>query len=242
VSDPDDLPNWLLPLAAAVTGISPRSPWLGFEPPARTLPGEPRRSAVLILFAAAESGPDVLITQRAVTMRAHAGQPAFPGGRIDPQDDGPVQAALREAEEEVGVEPGSVAVFGELPELYLKPSDFMVASVLGWWRTPAPLRPSPLEVAAVHRVALADLVNPDNRFRVRHPAGYTGPAFLAEGMLVWGFTAGLLDAVLRLGGWEQPWDHDRIEDLPDEVITLSVRSATTRAADQRPRLGSTMDE
>lgn len=234
---PEELPTWLRPLAGALQDL--RANWLGFRPKPRTLPGEPRRSAVLILFG--EGGPpgasipDVLITERAATLRAHAGQPAFPGGRIDPEDKGPVHAALREAQEETGVDPESVAVFGRLPEIYLQPSDFMVASVLGWWHTPSPPRVvSPLEVAAVHRVPVAELADPSNRLRVRHPAGYIGPAFYADGMLVWGFTAGLLDAVLRLGGWEQPWDHGRLEDLPEEVAALAVRSSSIRPADQRP--------
>jgi 8-oxo-dGTP pyrophosphatase MutT (NUDIX family) len=232
------LPAWLKTLADAAAAITPESGWLGWRPRARTLPGEPRRSAVLILFGEADHGPDILITERAVTMRSHAGQPSFPGGRIDPEDAGPVHAALREAQEETGVDPASVTVFGGLPELYLQPSDFMVASVLGWWRIPAPLHvASPLEVAAVHRVAVSELADPDNRLRVRHPSGYVGAAFDVDGMLVWGFTAGLLDAVLRLGGWERPWDARRVADLPDEVIALAVRSSSTRPADQRPLLG-----
>lgn len=236
-ADPATLPVWLRPLAGALNDLGKN--WLGFRPRPRTLPGEPRRSAVLILFGAGGSvddpEPDVLITERAATLRAHAGQPAFPGGRIDPEDHGPVHAALREAQEETGVDPASVAVFGQLPELYLQPSDFMVASVLGWWHTPSPPRVvSPLEVAAVHRVRVAALADPANRLRVRHPAGYIGPAFHADGMLVWGFTAGLLDAILRLGGWERPWDHDRLEDLPEEVNALAVRSSSIRPADQRP--------
>ena len=237
IADPESLPVWLQPLAAGIHHLEPN--WLGFRTRPRTLPGEPRRSAVLILFGAGGSvddpEPDLLITERAATLRAHAGQPAFPGGRIDPDDRGPVQAALREAQEETGVDPGSVTVFGQLPELYLQPSDFMVASVLGWWHSPSPPRVvSPLEVAAVHRVPVAQLADPGNRLRVRHPSGYIGPAFHAEGMLVWGFTAGLVDAILRLGGWERPWDRSRTEDLPEDVIALSVRSSATRPADQRP--------
>jgi 8-oxo-dGTP pyrophosphatase MutT (NUDIX family) len=245
---PPDLPRWLHPLAGAARSIDPVSPWAGFRPRKRTLPGSARQSAVLILFAgpggSSAEDADILITERAATLRSHAGQPAFPGGRIDPQDGGPVQAALREAHEEAGVDPASVAVFARLPELYLQPSDFMVASVLGWWRTPAPLRVgSPLEVASVHRVALAELAEPENRLRVRHPSGYVGPAFAADGLLVWGFTAGLLDAVLRLGGWEREWDRDRVRDLPDDVIALSYRSSSTRPADQRPyAAGAETDE
>ncbi len=249
ITIPPDLPDWLHPLAEAVRAIDPASRWAGFRQRTRTLPGAPRQSAVLILFAGTATGGsaadiDVLITERASTLRSHAGQPAFPGGHIDPQDGGPVQAALREAHEEAGVNPDSVAVFGLLPELYLQPSDFMVASVLGWWRTPAPLRVgSPLEVASVHRVAVAELAAPENRLRVRHPSGYVGPAFAADGLLIWGFTAGLLDGVLRLGGWEQDWDRDRVRDLPDDVIALSYRSSSLRPADQRPyAAGAETDE
>ena len=236
----ENLPQWLTPLATAAAGVTTDSEWLGWRPRARALPGEPRRSAVLILFGEGGPGghpgrPDVLITERAATLRSHAGQPAFPGGRIDPEDHGAVGAALREAEEEAGVEPAAVKVFGRLPELYLQPSDFMVASVLGWWHEPAPLRiGSPSEVAAVRRVPVDELSDPANRLRVRHPSGYVGPAFAAGGMLVWGFTAGLLDAVLRLGGWERSWDRDRVEDLPDEVLALSIQSSAIRPADQRP--------
>ncbi|HEV2634365.1 MAG TPA: CoA pyrophosphatase [Actinocrinis sp.] len=244
---PEDLPQWLAPLSAAAAAITDDdSDWLGWRPRVRTLAGEPRQSAVLILFAEGGPGgtpgrPDVLLTERAATLRSHAGQPAFPGGRIDPGDRGPVGAALREAEEETGVDPAAVAVFGHLPELYLQPSDFMVASVLGWWRTPAPLRiGSPSEVAIVRRVPVDELSDPANRFRLRHPTGYVGSAFTAGGMLVWGFTAGLLDAVLRLGGWEREWDRSRIRELPAEMSAAAfppgpaAGSSTMSPAEQRP--------
>ena len=176
--------------------------------------GEPsdtaRRSAVLILFGVGPAGPDVLLIEKSAHLRTHAGQPAFPGGGEDAGEDYPVGTALREAQEEAGVDPAGVRVLTTLPELFLGPSDNLVVPVVGWWDDPRDVTTGdPREVARVARVPLADLVDPANRFRVRHPAGYVGPAFGVADMVVWGFTAGLLDAVLEAAGLNQPWD-DRV--------------------------------
>jgi hypothetical protein len=72
-------------------------------------------------------------------------------------------------------------------------------------------------------VPISELTDPANRLRVRGPSGFVGPAFRVRNMLVWGFTAGILHNVLRIGGWEHPWDESRIEDLPPEVIDLATR-------------------
>ena len=79
-------------------------------------------SAVLLLFGEGEAGPDVLLIQRNTGLRRHSGQPAFPGGALEPQDAGPVDCALREAEEETGVVRDGVHVLGTLPEFYIPPS------------------------------------------------------------------------------------------------------------------------
>ena len=174
-----------------------------------------RPAAVLMLFADGPDGPDVLLIERAATLRSHAGQPAFPGGAIDPEDDGAIGAALREAEEEAGIDPASVEVVAELPELFIPVSGFVVTPVLAWWREPHAVEPVDVqEVAAVVRVPIAELADPASRQRVRHPSGWVGPAFKVRGMLVWGFTAGLLDRLLHLGGWERPWTPGPINELP----------------------------
>ncbi|WP_408658542.1 NUDIX hydrolase [Jatrophihabitans sp.] len=189
-----------------------------FAPPSD---GSGRHSAVLILFASpgTAGGPDsadVLLIQRSATMRSHAGQVAFPGGATDPQDASAAATALREAAEEVGLQPDTVDVLAELPALWLPPSGFVVTPVLGYWHSPHPVGVvDEAEVASVHRVPLSELLLPANRFTVWHPSGYRGAGFAVDGLFVWGFTAGLLDRLLRLAGWEQPWDRDRVRQLPE---------------------------
>ena len=152
----------------------------------------------------------MLLIQRAAQMRSHPGQPAFPGGALDAGDAGPVAAALREAQEETGVEPTGVEVAHVLPDLWLPPSGFAVTPVIGFWHAPTPVRAmDPAEVARAERVPVATLVDPNNRVTVVHPSGYRGPGFQVADMLVWGFTAGLLDRLLDLAGWALPWPVER---------------------------------
>jgi 8-oxo-dGTP pyrophosphatase MutT (NUDIX family) len=194
-----------------------------FPPPAGGEPGL-RQSAVLILFGEGAHGPDVLLIERSPHLRSHAGQPAFPGGGVDPEDDGAVGAALREAEEETGLDPHGVDVLATLPPLWVPPSGNVVTPVLAWWREPSEVRPADTrEVAAVARVPIAELADPANRLTISHPSGRIGPAFEVADMLVWGFTAGVLDRLLALAGWEQPWDRDRVAELPAEALRLAMR-------------------
>lgn len=217
------VPPWLLPLAGAVPSLRP-------EQLSRFLPPQSggRPSAVLILFGQGPDGPDLLLIERAHTMRSHPGQPAFPGGAQDPQDEGPVAAALREAGEEVGLDPASVDVLGTLPAVWLPPSGFVVHPVLAWWRAPHAVHAvDPAEVAAVVRVPVAELIDPANRVQVTRPSGWVGPAFRVRGLLVWGFTAGLLDRLLELGGLALPWDRSRVEQLDAATVAASLRTATS---------------
>jgi 8-oxo-dGTP pyrophosphatase MutT (NUDIX family) len=235
---PLEVPAWLRRLHDALPGV--RGEQLSrFLPPAEG----GRHSAVLILFGEADHGPDVLLIQRAATLRSHAGQPAFPGGALDPEDGapdgpGPVTAALREAAEEVGLDRTAVTVLGTLPALWLPPSGFVVHPVVGWWHAPHPVHVvDAAEVASVRRVPLAELAEPAHRVTVTHPSGWVGPAFEAGGMLVWGFTAGLLDRLLALGGWERPWDRTRHRPLDPGTVALARRGASfpQGAESGRPR-------
>jgi len=186
-----------------------------------------RRAAVLMAFAEHPThGPDVLLVERAGTLRNHAGQVAFPGGSTDPGDAGPIAAALREAEEETGLDPAGVVPLALLPELFIPPSGFAVTPVLAHWARPTAVHAVDQgETAAVLRVPLERLADPANRTQVRHPSGFTGPAFTVAGLLVWGFTGGLLSALLDLGGWARRWDTSRVEDLES-----AARAARQEAA------------
>ncbi|GGX92305.1 coenzyme A pyrophosphatase [Streptomyces anandii JCM 4720] len=207
----EGLPGWLEPVVRVVETVRPVQ-LSRFLPPKD---GAGRQSAVLVLFGEGPRGPETLLMERATSLRSHAGQPSFPGGALDPEDgdprgEGPLRAALREAEEETGLDPAGVQLFGALPRLYIPVSGFVVTPVLGWWREPSPVGVvDPAETARVFTVPVADLTNPDNRATAVHPSGHRGPAFLVESALVWGFTAGIIDRLLHFAGWELPWDREK---------------------------------
>jgi 8-oxo-dGTP pyrophosphatase MutT (NUDIX family) len=217
------LPGWWEPLLSRVAASRTED----FSPLAPPAEGG-RDSAVLVLLGEDSPGePDLLVLQRAATMRTHAGQPAFPGGAADPGDRDAAATALREAQEEVGLDPASATVLAQLPRLWIPVSAFVVTPVLAWWHDPHPVRPGqPEEVAHVARLPVAELVDPDNRVRVRHRSGWIGPAFQVRGMLVWGFTAGVISVLLDMAGWSRSWGPGRLLELgPDATPVPTARGA-----------------
>jgi 8-oxo-dGTP pyrophosphatase MutT (NUDIX family) len=214
------LPEWLEPVRRGALRITAQElTW--FVPPEDA---SVREGAVLMLFGDGPEGPDLLLTERAHDMRSHPGQVSFPGGSLDPDDPSPVHAALREAEEEVGLDPAGVDVFAELPQLWLPPSNFAVTPVLAWWREESPVTVvDPREVHAVYRVPIEELLDPQHRISVRHPSGWKGPAFLIgddKDLILWGFTAGIISRLFDFLGWSRPWDAEVMRDLPDHMLGL----------------------
>ncbi|MDU0348854.1 CoA pyrophosphatase, partial [Actinomyces sp. MRS3W] len=139
-----------------------------------------RRSAVLVLFGVGERAVsrgvradgegasvgdlDVVLTVRSAALSHHPGEVAFPGGGLEPADDGdPTAAALREAWEETGIEPSDVAVLGALPEAALTASANLVTPVLGWWAAPRAMRLDGTETRQATRVGVGTLVDPAAR-------------------------------------------------------------------------------
>lgn len=189
-----------------------------------------RPAAVLVLFGVLDAVPaqhaatavpadlDVLLVSRAVSLTHHAGQVSFPGGRVDPEDSGPVDAAIREAVEETGLDATGVEVLGTLAELPVPISNHRVTPVLAWWAVPSPVAPvDAAESADVFRAPVADLLDPENRRTVVwRPGGAAGgsPGFLVGRHLVWGFTALVLDALFEELGWTEPWDRARTVPAP----------------------------
>ncbi|KAA8970474.1 CoA pyrophosphatase [Mycobacterium sp.] len=191
-----------------------------------------RDAAVLVLFSGPASDPggagvpdesDLLLTVRASTLRHHAGQAAFPGGAADPGDGGPVATALREAQEETGIDPSRVYPLATMEQTFIGPSGFHVVPVLAYSPDPGPVTVvDKAETAMVARIPLRAFINPANRLMVYRRSfrpRFVGPAFLLNEMLVWGFTGQLISAMLDVAGWSRPWDTSDVREL-DEAMAL----------------------
>jgi 8-oxo-dGTP pyrophosphatase MutT (NUDIX family) len=162
----------------------------GETPPSAAL----RPAAVLVPLIEHPSGMTVLLTQRTPHLSAHAGQIAFPGGRIEAEDDDEIAAALRETEEEVGLPREHVSIIGRL-DTYVTGTGFEITPIVGIIRPPYPLTIDPYEVAEAFEVPLSYILDRRNHNRTeRESAGRTRVFFVLpyEGRNIWGATAGML--------------------------------------------------
>lgn len=260
---PDAAPPWLKPLAENCGDVKQayrrRVPpeVLALVTAANTkaaITREKRDAAVLVLFSGPAESPsgglpaeatvlsgglpaeaDLLLTVRASTLRHHAGQAAFPGGAADPGDDGPVHTALREANEETGIDTGRLHPLCTLERMFIPPSGFHVVPVLAYSPDPGPVAVvDESETAIVARVPVRAFINPENRimvYRKENTRRFAGPAFLLNEMLVWGFTGQVIAAMLDVAGWAKPWDTRDVREL-DDAMTLVGRRESYGEAQQ----------
>ena len=218
---------------------------------ARTPPPGARVGAVLVLL---EDGPDadmvgprLVLTRRRPDLRSHPGQLSFAGGRVEPGE-GPTEAAVREAGEEIGLDPASISVLGHGPTFYVPPSRFWVVPVVARWHTPHPLVPEPREVAEVLHVGLDELTD-ERRWRHTPLRGRAGDgrgtsswAWRLDDDLLWGATAlvvrMLLDAVdpeWSRGRVPEQLGADRAEEPWLDAPRLPRRARLGAVAPERPQ-------
>lgn len=161
--------------------------------------GELVPASVLFPIVLREQGATVLLTQRTSHLRNHPGQISFPGGRVEQADSSPEHAALREAEEEIGLSSRHVEVVGYLPE-YRTGTGFRITPVVALVTPPFELRPDPFEVAEIFEVPFSFLMNPANH--QRHAREHQGRmrhyfAMPYGRYFIWGATAGIIVTLSR---------------------------------------------
>src|ERR1700722_349722 len=195
---PDAAPDWLAPMVAALQLATPHQLSTN-DPPAESVGG--RQAAVLVLISgSADTGPTVVLLRRARQLREHGGEVGFPGGGWEPGDASPVETALREAAEEIGVDPTGIDPLVMLPRLLIRASGFEVTAVIAYWRELSAI--GPVDRAATEEVlgaALRDIAPAGRWSTLTVPdLDGSGPSILlSDSALVWGYTAELLAFMCR---------------------------------------------
>jgi 8-oxo-dGTP pyrophosphatase MutT (NUDIX family) len=192
--------TWLAERLSRPAPASARNLSDGYRLPGRE--GEPTPAAVLVPFVNRPEGLAVLFTERSADLPDHAGQISFPGGRVEPDDIDIDAAALREAEEEIGLARDRVSVLGRLAD-YETVTGYRVTPVVGWLEPPFSIKPDPIEVADIFEVPLAFLLDPANQQRHFRMLGEIRRDYFAipyRERYIWGATAAMLmilDRTLR---------------------------------------------
>ncbi|MBK4142104.1 NUDIX domain-containing protein [Corynebacterium macginleyi] len=218
---PECAPDWIKPALGVdvsqvqeLIGQRQASQLNGTE---EEVPTKQEAAVLMLLNGQSMEDGEILLTHRSPSMRSHSGQIAFPGGRRDPGDTSLVDTALREAWEETDLQRHSVTPLEQWKQLHIRATGNPVSPILAHWRQPGEVYPaSPAETDDVFFVPIKELIDPRNRLLVGFKQ-WQGPAFYANGYVIWGFTAGVLAALLDHSGWSVPWNNNSVLDLRDTL-------------------------
>jgi 8-oxo-dGTP pyrophosphatase MutT (NUDIX family) len=179
-------------------------PHLDPDPRPAPAPGD-RLAAVLALLVGDE--PTIVFTERAAALSRHAGEVSFPGGLQDPDDDGLLGTALRETNEEIGIDAESLEVLGALRPIHTFVSGILVTPFVGMLDTLPPLVVSEAEISRVLEVSVRDLVAAEQERELREAGGGTwrGWWYRVADATIWGATGSMLHELIELFRKEAPW-------------------------------------
>lgn len=161
----------------------------------------PKRAAVLILIYPKQEAPHIVLMKRNSYPGVHSDQISFPGGKLEAFDKNLEQAAVRESNEELGILPSQVTILGELTQVYIPPSNFLVNPFVGFSEERPEFVPDNKEVTEVLEVPFSDILNPDNLSNVElnvRGSQIEVPAYTLNGHVVWGATAMMLSELTSL--------------------------------------------
>jgi 8-oxo-dGTP pyrophosphatase MutT (NUDIX family) len=166
------------------------------------MPPDPKKAGVLIPLFPYEDEAGIIFMKRPEYEGVHSGQISFPGGRVEPTDLTLTDTALRETEEELGIEQSMLFTIGELTNLYIPPSNFLVTPIVGYLVARPDYTPDPAEVDRVIEIKLSDLLDEGNRqtteLRVRNGTRFNVPGYVVDGHTIWGATAMILSEFLEV--------------------------------------------
>jgi 8-oxo-dGTP pyrophosphatase MutT (NUDIX family) len=161
----------------------------------------PKRAAVLVLVYPKQSEPHIVLMKRNSYPGVHSDQISFPGGKLEAFDENLQQAAVRESNEELGILPDHVSILGELTQVYIPPSNFLVNPFVGFSEERPDFIPDNKEVTEVLEVSVSDILNPKNLEMVNldlRGKQIEAPAYILNGHVVWGATAMMLSELSHL--------------------------------------------
>jgi 8-oxo-dGTP pyrophosphatase MutT (NUDIX family) len=159
-------------------------------------PSDYRQSSVLILLYPFEDGIGIVLTLRPEYKGIHSGQISLPGGKYEEGDESLIYTALREAKEEIGIDPVQVQIIGQLTEMYIPPSHTLVTPVVGYQVKRPRFKADPKEVARIIEIKLTDLLD-ERKLQIKKMKLSLGfslkvPAYFIDGNYIWGATAMIL--------------------------------------------------